>query len=81
MEQKEEIEGEIGEILEWSERPNLRESQVYLIRQDTDIANRKDWFEQHKWLHEKLEQFDKVFRNRIKALDAADWQPDDEDEE
>ncbi|MDE0635677.1 MAG: DUF4268 domain-containing protein [Candidatus Poribacteria bacterium] len=80
-EQKEEIDREFGESLEWSERPELEESQVYLIKERTDPTDETDWYNQHEWLASKLELFDKVFRPRIKALNAADYQPEDEDDE
>jgi hypothetical protein len=40
-----------------------------------------DWPAQHEWLAEKLELFDRVFRPRVKQLNADDWTPEPGDEE
>ena len=67
----EEIENEIGEQredeqLEWREESNA----VVLTRHNIDPTNEADWPNQHAWLAEKLELFDRVFRQRIRALDS-----------
>ena len=77
-----EIEDEIGELgedeqLEWREESNA----VVLTRRNANPTDETDWPNQHAWLAEKLELFDKVFRHRIQALNADDWQPEDEDDE
>ena len=76
----EEIENKLGE-LEWEENPGKISSFIALYRNDTDLTNETDWPNQHEWLKSKLELFDKVFRPRIKALDPADRElPEDEDD-
>lgn len=78
---RKEIEDEFGTSLEWSELPEREESQVGLLKNNTDLTNEVDWPNQHEWLATKLEKFDAVFRPRIKALNADDWEPpEDEDE-
>lgn len=80
--EREEIENEFGGSLEWSELPEREESQVYLLKNNTDLADETDWPNQHEWLASKLELFNKVFRPRIKTLNADDWEPlEDEDDE
>ena len=80
-EQQEKIEKEFGEPLEWNELPNTESSRISLRKEDTDPTDETDWANQHEWMASKLELFDKVFRPRIKALNAADWEPpEDEDE-
>lgn len=79
---REEIENEIGELregeqLEWVEASNA----VVLTKNDTDPTDEEDWPDQLAWLAEKLELFDRVFRPRIRDLDAEDWQSEDEDDE
>ena len=79
---QEEIENEIGELcddeqLEWREQSNA----VVLTRGNTNPTAETDWPNQHAWLAEKLELFDRVFRQRIKALNAEDWPSGDEDDE
>ena len=82
MEKREEIESEFGEPLEWDELPDHDSSRISLHKGDTDPGDETDWSNQHEWLTSKLELFDKVFRPRIKALNATDWEPlEDEDDE
>ena len=79
--QRDDIENEFGESLEWAELPQYESSRVSLKKGNTDPTNEADWSNQHEWLASKLELFDQVFRPRIKALDADDWEPpEDEDE-
>ncbi len=81
-EQREELESEFGISLEWSEKPGRTERRVYLLKNDTDPTDETDWLNQHKWLAAKIEKFNEIFRPRIKALNAADWEPlEDEDDE
>ncbi len=77
-----EIEDEISELcedvqLEWIEESNA----VVLNRHNIDPTDEADWPNQHAWLAEKLELFDRVFRPRIQNLNANDWQPEEENEE
>jgi Protein of unknown function (DUF1524)/Domain of unknown function (DUF4268) len=75
LENKPEIEAEIGESLIWREMPESIQSQVRLTRPDCDIADRANWPEQHEWLLAKLETFHKVLAARIKVLDVANDDP------
>ncbi|HHJ14718.1 MAG TPA: DUF4268 domain-containing protein [Gammaproteobacteria bacterium] len=69
---KEAIEEELGETLEWRENPDKKESGIWL-RTDRDPADVKDWPAQHEWLLEKLEKFHSVFAARVKSLDASQY--------
>ena len=81
-EQRENLESEFGFSLEWSEKPGRTERRVYLLKKDTDPTDETDWPNQHKWLTAKIEKFNEVFRPRIKALNAIDWEPpEDKDDE
>ena len=81
-EQQAEIEEEFGEPLEWEELPENESGRISLRKVDTDPADETDWPNQHDWLASRLELFDKVFRPRIKLLNAADWEPpENEDDE
>ena len=81
-EQQQDIEEEFGEALEWEEKPDHEESHILLQDRETDPTNETDWSDQQKWFADNLEKFDKVFRPRVKALNADDWEPpDDEDDE
>jgi len=64
---REQIENEIGEELTWRNPEDKRMCRIY-VRKPVDISEREAWPEMQKWLKEKLELFDKVFRPRIKNL-------------
>ena len=76
--QQAEIQTEFSEVLEWEELPDKASSRISLRKEDTDPQDESDWSNQHEWLASKLELFDKVFRPRIKTLNAADWDPSEE---
>lgn len=78
--EREQIEKEFGETLEWLELPERQESRIMLHDKQTAPNDRDDWPNQHAWLSEKLETFDAVFRTRVKQLDASmyDSQPEQE---
>ena len=70
-----EVEQEFGEPLEWLENPENKHSRIFLRKENTDPRDETDWPNQHKWFAAKLESLDQAFRQRIKALNAADWAP------
>lgn len=72
QEQQDEIHNAFGETLQWHELPGNKRSRIGLTKVDTDPLDENDWQHQYQWFTEKLELFDKVFRERIKVLDAAD---------
>ena len=78
-EQQEEIHNEFGETLEWHELPENERSRISLSKADTDPLDENDWPHQYEWFTTQLEAFNTVFRERIRALDAADWIPEKED--
>ena len=79
--QQEEIHSEFGETLEWYELPENERSRVCLDKGDTDPLEESDWLQQYEWFTVKLERFNHVFRPRIQALNAADWIPEENNEE
>ena len=74
-EQQAEIEEAFGEPLEWAELPGRKSCRISLRKGDTDPTDVSDWPKQHEWLADKLERFNTVFRPRIQALDAANYNP------
>lgn len=64
------IENEIGAPLEWQELPDKPESRILLRRYGVDPDNRQNWEEQHEWLADKLERFQKAFVLRVEALNT-----------
>ncbi|MDE0009520.1 MAG: DUF4268 domain-containing protein [Candidatus Poribacteria bacterium] len=79
-EQKEEIENEFGERLEWEERPEHKESRISLQKTGTDPTNETDWSNQHEWIRSKVEKFHQVFCPRVEALNAAGWKPSENED-
>ena len=80
-EQQKEIHNEFGETLEWYELPENESSRICLDKGDTDPLDENDWLRQYEWFTTKLEQFNQVFRPRIQALNAADWIPEEDNEQ
>lgn len=70
--EKTDIHTEMGEALQWVELSGKQRNRICLHKADTDPLDESDWSNQYEWLTAKLELFDKVFRGRIKALDASD---------
>jgi hypothetical protein len=46
---------------------------------DVDPENVVDWQRQHEWLAMRLNDFHRVFSNRVRNLNASDWQDDVEE--
>lgn len=78
--EKEAIEREIGTPLEWAELPDQELSRINL-RRDADPTDESEWPTLVEWTAETLEKFDGAFRERVRRLDATDWQSDDETQE
>jgi len=73
QEDKEAIEQELGEALNWEPLPGRKESRVTLALSSVDPMNRDEWPGQQGWMVEKLEKFHGVFSPRIKKLNATDY--------
>ena len=76
--EKAEIHAEMKEELQWIELSKHQRNRICLHKSDTDPLDENDWAHQFEWFTAKLELFDKVFRERIRGLDAADWIPEDD---
>ena len=49
---------------------------AYVI--DADLSEREQWPNYADWLLKHMADFKRVFRPRIKQLDASEWVPSDE---
>lgn len=74
---KDAIEREIDSPLDWAEQPSTKVSRVILPR-DADPDDENDWPNQVRWIAETFEKFDRAFRHRVRDINAADWQGDDD---
>ena len=76
--EKEVIQAEVGEELEWRLMDNSQNGRIILRNGIADPTNENDWPDQIRWMSDALEKFDGAFRQRVRDLDASDWQPESE---
>lgn len=74
---KKNIEDDLGFAVEWLELPDIKASRIRCYNKGMNPMDQEAWLEHFEWFQEKLEAFDRVFRPRIRNLNADDW---DEDE-
>lgn len=72
-EDKETIEAELGQPLDWKELPTNVESQINWFWENCDPSDQSSWRIQHDWFYEKLTQFHHTFAARIKKLDCSQF--------
>ena len=81
--QRQEIEQEFCESLEWEKLPQRRDSRISLRKDIIDPTDESDWQNQHEWVISKLEKFHKkfneVFLPRIQELNTSDSLSEDEE--
>ena len=65
---KNNIENELGEKLDWQLLPHRAASRIKLARKNSILDNQKDWDEYIIWLIEKLEKFYHVFSKRLSNM-------------
>lgn len=73
--QKELIEQELGYKLDWDELPEGKDTRISTSFNDIDPEDQSDWPRQHEWLATRMNEFYRVFVNRVRALDANTWVP------
>ena len=62
--------------LEWEELPAGQDSRISSYLNDVDPEDEADWPRQHEWLAKRLNDMRRVFGDRVRALDADQWQPE-----
>jgi len=77
--QKDAVEKEIGEPLEWQELPGKKASRIALYKHDVDPSDEKQYPEIHAWMLAKMDCFKKAFAGRVKALSLGSGASDDEE--
>ena len=81
LKQKEIIERDFGEPLEWQELPRRKAWRIAISRQGVSPADKTQREDIHRWMLAKMEQFRKVFAARVRSLSlAAESEPLEEDE-
>ena len=76
--ERSDIEEGLGYEAEWQEMPDQRRSRVTVYR-EADATDQDDWVAQHGWLRERLEEFSRVFRERVRVVDAGEYVHEDGD--
>ena len=64
------IEAEIGEKLQWNPNPEKRDKTIALSRK-ADLNDRTKWPEYCDWLVERVDRFRRAFGPRVKKLDLS----------
>lgn len=72
--EKDKIEAEFGEPLNWYSHEDVKSCRIYAER-GAEVENRDVWPELFEWLKLNLEKFDQVFRDRVKSLSLEDARP------
>jgi hypothetical protein len=67
------IEAEFGEALTWYQAEGVKSCRIGIER-PAALADRDSWPGVYEWLREKLEALRVVFGERVRALNAANWQ-------
>lgn len=75
--QRDVIEGELGYAVEWQDLPNRRACRIKKSRPDSVLASKEVWQDYLSWIERTLSDFDRVFRQRVRALNADDYEPED----
>lgn len=74
--QKAVIEAELGYSLDWEELPEGKDSPISTPLNQIAPEDQADWARQHEWLAGRMNDFYRVFVNRVRALDAGEWKPE-----
>jgi hypothetical protein len=62
------IEKEFGETLDWQELPGKKATRIALFKYDFDPSNEQQRDALHSWMLAKMDRFRQVFAARVKAL-------------
>lgn len=71
QQQRAAIENELGYQLDWQRLPDRRASRVAAVLSPADPEELGDWPRQHRWLATRLNDFHRVFAQRLRAIDPA----------
>ena len=66
--QKPDVEAELGYALEWRELPEKQACRILLMRDNSALQSREQWPDYLHWLMTTLEDFNRVFRDRVRVL-------------
>ena len=75
--QQADIDRELGYPLEWEELPGRRACRISTYLRPADADDKADWSRQHEWLATRLNEFHRVFAQRVRALDTDTFVPEE----
>ena len=78
--QREQIEQELGESLDWNPFPNKRDKVIGVYR-EADLDKQEKWAEYVAWMVNRIQRFREVFGPRVKDLDLSQLGDEDEVDE
>jgi LPS export ABC transporter protein LptC/lipopolysaccharide transport protein LptA len=78
--EKDAIEKEFGEPLEWQELPGRKAMRIAFYKHNVDPSDANQYAELHAWMLAKMDRFRKVFTARIKTLPVSSTVAKDEGE-
>lgn len=70
---REQIEGQLGHALEWMELPHRAACRIVYYLNDVDPSDQNRWPKYRRWIINNLENFHRVFRPRIRELEADNF--------
>lgn len=79
--QKDAIDAEFGERLEWEEKRGKKRSFIFVPPKHADPADQAQYQELHSWMLERMNRFEAVFTPRIRALPPAVGSSNQEDDD
>ena len=71
LSQKEAVEKEFGEPLEWQELPGKKGSRIVLYKHGVDPSDPKQYPDLNAWMLAKMDRFRLVFAARVKTLSSS----------
>jgi hypothetical protein len=74
LQQRDAVHHDLGYALEWEELPEGQDSRVSCTLPNVDPQDQADWPRQHAWLVRTLNDMHRVFAQRVKAVNADNWQ-------
>ena len=74
--QREDIEAELTEPVEWRASPGRKSSSIRVCRTEIDPTQEQDWPRQLEWMATTLGRFHRTFSRRVTILDPSDWEGD-----
>jgi hypothetical protein len=71
LKDRDQIEKDFGEKLEWSEIEDVNRRRIF-VRRDADVDNKAQWPEQAEWLLTQVESLHRALAQRVRALRLDD---------